>query len=707
MSIRPLTSADASCGAKAHGLARLAAAGLRVPDGFVIEPGVFRDVAAIDLPASPAAGAPGDGPPPELGHALDAAAQRIARAEIPPELSRAVSDAAARLGRLAVRSSASLEDGVTGAAPGVFTSLTDVAPGDVWPAIRAVWTSALAPLAASYARRRGAQITIAVIVQRFVPGERATVYTRPIGEPTGDELWLQRGGVIERVARDVAARRPELALALAAEAVIEPRADERSAAEPEAGLVAERAAPRGADVELVIEHASGTPWLVQARPIIHPVRPPTHALATGSATRSPPPPIVLAALVADGRRWTWDIAHNPDPLSPAQAGLVEQVDRTAWSPYGLAVCGGYLYTTPHSALPAPPRPRDRRELAARIADIEARLAGFLRDGVADREPTAEAFADVIARYLGFLQIWTCELSPLVRAARSRLLDRLADAGHPAEQIPALAAAMIGPRRAPRDPVMAPAWDVAVPTFAESRATASAARDSAAVSRIAPSDNGVEREHDIALRDEVELARAAADAAEHDDVWFARAQWMVRRALLARADEFGLAGDDIFWIPLDDVITLRTLDRDDVHRRASAARTAHARASMWDMPLVVHGRPVEPAPRDANEITLRGAGSGPRVVGRVVRFASLAAARPVARDEVIVTRAVTPSLAMIVEGCAALVSETGGLLDHGAALARELGIPCVVGCAGAWTALTDGVQVSVDGDRGVVRVLGEL
>jgi pyruvate,water dikinase len=68
---------------------------------------------------------------------------------------------------------------------------------------------------------------------------------------------------------------------------------------------------------------------------------------------------------------------------------------------------------------------------------------------------------------------------------------------------------------------------------------------------------------------------------------------------------------------------------------------------------------------------------------------------------VVTRAITPALAMVVEGCAALVSETGGLLDHGAALARELGIPCVVGCAGAWSQLTDGMLVSVDGDAGLV------
>jgi pyruvate,water dikinase len=70
----------------------------------------------------------------------------------------------------------------------------------------------------------------------------------------------------------------------------------------------------------------------------------------------------------------------------------------------------------------------------------------------------------------------------------------------------------------------------------------------------------------------------------------------------------------------------------------------------------------------------------------------------------VTRAITPALAMIVDGCAALVSETGGLLDHGAALARELGVTCVVGCNGAWSQLPEGAIVSVDGDAGLVGLV---
>jgi phosphohistidine swiveling domain-containing protein len=87
----------------------------------------------------------------------------------------------------------------------------------------------------------------------------------------------------------------------------------------------------------------------------------------------------------------------------------------------------------------------------------------------------------------------------------------------------------------------------------------------------------------------------------------------------------------------------------------------------------------------------------------VRFGSLASAIAVGAGDVVVTRAVTPALAVLVAGCAALVSETGGLLDHGAALARELGIPCVVGCRDAWARLADGMLVTVDGAAGIVTI----
>lgn len=49
-------------------------------------------------------------------------------------------------------------------------------------------------------------------------------------------------------------------------------------------------------------------------------------------------------------------------------------------------------------------------------------------------------------------------------------------------------------------------------------------------------------------------------------------------------------------------------------------------------------------------------------------------------------------------------DTGGLLSHCAIVAREYGIPAVVGAMGASISIKDGQVIEVDGDTGEVRVL---
>lgn len=49
---------------------------------------------------------------------------------------------------------------------------------------------------------------------------------------------------------------------------------------------------------------------------------------------------------------------------------------------------------------------------------------------------------------------------------------------------------------------------------------------------------------------------------------------------------------------------------------------------------------------------------------------------------------------------------GGLLTHGSVVAREYGIPAVVGVRGATSALRTGQTVRLDGSRGVVEVLDD-
>ena len=53
--------------------------------------------------------------------------------------------------------------------------------------------------------------------------------------------------------------------------------------------------------------------------------------------------------------------------------------------------------------------------------------------------------------------------------------------------------------------------------------------------------------------------------------------------------------------------------------------------------------------------------------------------------------------------AGIVAETGSVLSHLAILAREAGVPTVVGYAGAMEELPEGADVFVDGDAGRVTV----
>jgi rifampicin phosphotransferase len=72
-------------------------------------------------------------------------------------------------------------------------------------------------------------------------------------------------------------------------------------------------------------------------------------------------------------------------------------------------------------------------------------------------------------------------------------------------------------------------------------------------------------------------------------------------------------------------------------------------------------------------------------------------------DVLVCATTTPAWTPLFASAAALVTDTGGILSHAAIVAREYGLPAVVGCDIATTAIRDGARVEVDGDVGRVRV----
>ncbi len=103
--------------------------------------------------------------------------------------------------------------------------------------------------------------------------------------------------------------------------------------------------------------------------------------------------------------------------------------------------------------------------------------------------------------------------------------------------------------------------------------------------------------------------------------------------------------------------------------------------------------------------LRGVGIGGvayRGRARVVTSADDALAT-VEGGDVVVTAATTPAFNAVLSIAGALVTEQGGLLSHAALVARELGLPAVIGVAGALGAIPDGSDVEVDPAAGAVRI----
>ncbi len=85
--------------------------------------------------------------------------------------------------------------------------------------------------------------------------------------------------------------------------------------------------------------------------------------------------------------------------------------------------------------------------------------------------------------------------------------------------------------------------------------------------------------------------------------------------------------------------------------------------------------------------------GPAEFGRIVQ------------GDVLLTPATTEAFNILLPLLGAIVTDNGGLLSHSAIVAREYGIPGVVGTREATERITDGTRVRVDGTAGEVTVLG--
>ena len=140
----------------------------------------------------------------------------------------------------------------------------------------------------------------------------------------------------------------------------------------------------------------------------------------------------------------------------------------------------------------------------------------------------------------------------------------------------------------------------------------------------------------------------------------------------------------------------------------AERTRFAKqlaAHVTEFPQVIdsRGRILRPPRREGKPGELVGMAVSPGSVTGPVKVLRNPRDKPVEKGDVLVAYTTDPGWTPLFVNAAAVVLEVGGVLQHGAVIAREYGKPCVVGVDRVVSKLRDGQTVEVDGTEGVIRL----
>ncbi|BBY37262.1 phosphoenolpyruvate synthase [Mycobacterium mantenii] len=172
---------------------------------------------------------------------------------------------------------------------------------------------------------------------------------------------------------------------------------------------------------------------------------------------------------------------------------------------------------------------------------------------------------------------------------------------------------------------------------------------------------------------VELDRAQAEARVLDDT------------ALRRIAELAIAVEAHHGCPQDVEWAIASGKAWLVQARPITTLHPHAGDGEETTGVLVRGLPAAPGSASGRVRVLRTPDEGNRLID----------------NEILVAPMTNPDWLPAIRRAAAVVTETGGMTCHAAIVARELGVPCVVGARNATTVLHEGQSVTVDGSRGNV------
>jgi pyruvate,water dikinase len=112
-------------------------------------------------------------------------------------------------------------------------------------------------------------------------------------------------------------------------------------------------------------------------------------------------------------------------------------------------------------------------------------------------------------------------------------------------------------------------------------------------------------------------------------------------------------------------------------------------------------------RQDHVLKITGTSASPGIASGTVRVIdSIKHLSEVQEHEILVTSNTDPGWTPVFVKLAGLITETGGILSHGAVVSREYGIPAVTAVKGARELFRTGQHVTIDGNEGIIYITEE-
>lgn len=200
--------------------------------------------------------------------------------------------------------------------------------------------------------------------------------------------------------------------------------------------------------------------------------------------------------------------------------------------------------------------------------------------------------------------------------------------------------------------------------------------------------------------------------EHPKYFLVQNLDLIKQAVLQEAEALQKTGAleqsaDVFWLSLNEIAEALATGRVD-YALLQARKEAYERSGKLVPPRIMTSEgeiikgnfTAQHVPQGA----VVGSGVSAGIVeGRARVIPRLEDAR-MEKGDILITTFTDPSWTPLFPLAAGLITEVGGLMTHGAVVAREYGIPAVVGVDGAMQLIKDGQTIRVNGDEGYVEII---